>query len=255
MKKTNQHLWPEYESPCIWMEAGLIDYKLCEYNLDCENCSFDAVIRNKTVYKSTTPNSRTTRKSIYENYWDKLLKTYTSVQIDKKVYYGSGYWYFEPISATKAIIGIDQLAAKLLPSVTDIIISEKKLIQKGQKICWLVSKYGTIILPSPISSRVLKSNHSFQQEIESKASSIWLYMIESQNLRSVLQKLEQGHKAKTFLEIRQKRILEIIKSVKPPNSHIGQTLPDGGKPVESLEQLLGKKLYFTIISEIFNTIF
>lgn len=31
---------------CIWMTSGVIDYKLCDNNFDCENCPFDKVIRN-----------------------------------------------------------------------------------------------------------------------------------------------------------------------------------------------------------------
>ncbi len=31
----------EGKKPCIWMEAGVIDYKICNNNFDCPNCEFD----------------------------------------------------------------------------------------------------------------------------------------------------------------------------------------------------------------------
>lgn len=31
---------------CIWMEAGVVDYKLCDLEFDCENCPFDRSFRN-----------------------------------------------------------------------------------------------------------------------------------------------------------------------------------------------------------------
>ena len=30
---------------CIWMSAGVISFKLCPFNYDCEHCDFDAVMR------------------------------------------------------------------------------------------------------------------------------------------------------------------------------------------------------------------
>ncbi|MCK9376515.1 MAG: hypothetical protein M0P73_10230 [Syntrophobacterales bacterium] len=29
------------KKPCIWMEAGVIDFKICNKNFDCENCELD----------------------------------------------------------------------------------------------------------------------------------------------------------------------------------------------------------------------
>ena len=29
------------EQECIWMEAGVVNFKLCDYAYDCLNCPFD----------------------------------------------------------------------------------------------------------------------------------------------------------------------------------------------------------------------
>lgn len=34
----------EANKPCIWMEAGVIDYKICNKGFDCQNCEFDRVM-------------------------------------------------------------------------------------------------------------------------------------------------------------------------------------------------------------------
>jgi glycine cleavage system H lipoate-binding protein len=31
----------EGKKPCIWMEAGVIDFKICNHNFDCPRCDFD----------------------------------------------------------------------------------------------------------------------------------------------------------------------------------------------------------------------
>lgn len=32
---------PRHKKPCIWMEAGVVKYKLCDHNFDCNTCPFD----------------------------------------------------------------------------------------------------------------------------------------------------------------------------------------------------------------------
>ena len=32
---------PHGEKECVWAEAGVVPYKLCDSHFDCTNCSFD----------------------------------------------------------------------------------------------------------------------------------------------------------------------------------------------------------------------
>jgi glycine cleavage system H lipoate-binding protein len=36
---------PDGEKECVWAEAGVVPYKLCNSHFDCTNCSFDIVMR------------------------------------------------------------------------------------------------------------------------------------------------------------------------------------------------------------------
>ncbi|MGB5424806.1 MAG: hypothetical protein WBN03_21745, partial [Desulfobacterales bacterium] len=33
------------ENECIWMKAGVINYRLCDHAYDCNNCPFDTGMR------------------------------------------------------------------------------------------------------------------------------------------------------------------------------------------------------------------
>ena len=47
------------EKQCIWMSAGVISYKLCPINYDCENCDFDTVMRQrKKDFLNLPPDTR-----------------------------------------------------------------------------------------------------------------------------------------------------------------------------------------------------
>lgn len=53
-KSKRYPLIPEEEQKCVWMTTGLISYKLCDRDFQCDICPFDQAVRN----------SRTDRKSV-----------------------------------------------------------------------------------------------------------------------------------------------------------------------------------------------
>jgi hypothetical protein len=40
---------------CIWMKAGVVNFKTCENAFDCTSCTFDKAIGGKLSQKSTAP--------------------------------------------------------------------------------------------------------------------------------------------------------------------------------------------------------
>ena len=42
---------------CIWMTAGVISYKLCPLNFNCEECEFDAAMQRQK-YRSEGPEEK-----------------------------------------------------------------------------------------------------------------------------------------------------------------------------------------------------
>src|SRR5512138_679582 len=45
MKSAGFTTVPGEEEKCIWMEAGVIDYKLCNNYYNCHSCSFDKAMK------------------------------------------------------------------------------------------------------------------------------------------------------------------------------------------------------------------
>ncbi len=41
------------ENQCVWMKAGVVNYKICENAFDCTSCAFDKVISRKSAQKPT----------------------------------------------------------------------------------------------------------------------------------------------------------------------------------------------------------
>ena len=248
MTNNRKHIWPESESPCIWMEAGVVDFKLCDFNNKCETCPFDAIMRNKATLPKAIENASTNYQ--INNYdMARLLNPLDTISVDDHVYYGEKHWYFERLSENKTLVGFDQVTLSIFPTFTDIIISEEQRIQKGQAVCWFVSEYGTMCFPAPISGKIVKINNSFLNDRETNKNRIWLFVIETENLQNELANFEKGENAIDYLKTNLGEYTALFKQeLERIQPDLGATLPDGGEAVQSLEQLFGKKKYFTLIN-------
>ncbi len=43
--RDDSRLLPEGAVPCVWMTAGLISWKLCDRDLECQSCPLDAALQ------------------------------------------------------------------------------------------------------------------------------------------------------------------------------------------------------------------
>ena len=46
-KKESFKIVPPGRKKCVWMEAGVVSYKLCDNNFDCPTCSYDHAMQAK----------------------------------------------------------------------------------------------------------------------------------------------------------------------------------------------------------------
>jgi glycine cleavage system H lipoate-binding protein len=46
-KKESLKIVPPGKKKCVWMEAGVVSYKLCDNNFDCPTCSYDHAMQTK----------------------------------------------------------------------------------------------------------------------------------------------------------------------------------------------------------------
>ena len=45
---TPQATHPQHFDKCVWMESGVVSYKLCDFEYNCEACPFDQALRAHT---------------------------------------------------------------------------------------------------------------------------------------------------------------------------------------------------------------
>ena len=53
---------PAGETPCIWMQAGVLSCWICDLQLDCEHCPLDAALRHETRRLIAAPTNTAPRR-------------------------------------------------------------------------------------------------------------------------------------------------------------------------------------------------
>lgn len=76
-KRESMKIVPPGKKKCVWMEAGVVSYKLCDHNFDCSTCVYDHGMHDKVArYKEKVALQTITAKpdKFTETWVDKMMQ-------------------------------------------------------------------------------------------------------------------------------------------------------------------------------------
>ncbi|MCL5021122.1 MAG: glycine cleavage system protein H, partial [Bacteroidetes bacterium] len=165
-------MFPEKDVSCIWVDAGLISYKLCDRNFGCDECPFDMVMRQKSGPASVTnqiekiepdkvlPEERPIAK--YESVTDLLngfLAAPSSVLLPGDRMYSRSHTWLREIRTGVFRIGVDHYAAHFIEHLSGLAVQQVGTsLKAGDPLAWVTSDGGTVALLSPLSGRIVNTN-------------------------------------------------------------------------------------------------
>jgi len=222
---------------CVWMSSGIVEYKLCDQNFDCENCPFDKVIRNKLIAKS----SGEALKSI--DIIDEIVKKIGNENYSNRFIYLKNGMFLKNLFDNKYYIGFSPVMNYLLDNVK--IVSkcnrgdEVKLNDKMIELKW---EWGSIIVESPFTYTCLGQ---FDSSDNKPSDHNWFGLIEINREQNELNQFSKDGYELNLTAI----ILELQKykgSYSIPNVYC----QDGGFPVDSLCMRIGKSNYISFLKKL-----
>ena len=238
-------IWPENELPCLWMQAGVISFRLCDRHYNCKNCPFDKVMRNEEQgperhnaqgWETGSPQGR---------------RRYPLSHL----YCSCGFQLVKPLSEHVAQIGLNQNAFVILPMLTDTLLPAiGSFVHKGQAACRLVSPYGEISLRAPLTGEITRTNANAREALNADwIHEVWLYSQKVNNLSEELRSMLRGERAKEYLAQQNAQIMHFLKSeIQGQSPLLGNTLMDGGAPMANMDQIFGAERYFALIRLLFE---
>jgi len=233
MKRTD--LLPPGAAPCIWMTAGVVSYRLCDREYDCDHCPLDAALRSAGPTEEAN---------------DLPCPSLRDYRTDRR--YHEAHTWAQPLEEGRVRCGIDAFAARLLHPVHSVILPAlDSRVQQGQAGCWMATDTELLPLRSPLSGSVVARNGLLRDSPDLVTSSPyeegWLYELTCS--REAEQRLLLEAEASRRLSVKQFRQLreQAERAAARDRGGVGPTLPDGGSPLVDLRRVLGPRRYLRLV--------
>lgn len=197
---------------CIWMTAGVVQYKLCDYEYDCDNCGFDRAIRQ--------------RFPVHER--ASQLTNEQKCRIDESLFYHPKHIWMRVEEEGKVRVGLDDFGQSLIGR-----IYSAHLPDAGERIhdgCWRIThQFGEISMSGGMDGLVVQKNQQLDQFPSLINSSPydkgWIFILEPKDLLQSLKSLYYGKKAKEWFADELNKLRSMLVESNP---EVGITLQDGG---------------------------
>jgi glycine cleavage system H protein len=207
---------PAGEKECVWADAGVVPYKLCDSHLDCTNCSFDIVMRGGDDLIPRRVRSRGGELCTHRFYSHR----HTWAQVEEKGY---------------VRIGIDDFGQNILGPIEKICLPlrDEKI---GKKSIRIKARGSIIPLIPPVDGYVVEVNEDLAQQPElaniCPYEEGWLVLIRPTRLVKNLHKLFYGTATIQWFDVEMYRLAALINAElnHGADEELGMTMPDGGLP-------------------------
>jgi glycine cleavage system H lipoate-binding protein len=224
MNGHNQHITPTQTRhpgliPCVWMQAGVVDYKLCDRAYDCDHCPFDEALHTRSK-QQTFSRTRDDSKSI----------SVQGCRIAPNLFYHREHTWARIEDGGMVRTGLDDFGQRILGRTYSVSLPESgATVQLGSPCLRLTHQTGVSALAAPVAGSVIEANSKLIQQPalmnHDPYGEGWLMLLEPVDLKDCLKRLMYGERVEDWLQYEIDRLCSLIKQ-----SATGQpaTLNDGG---------------------------
>ncbi len=241
---------------CEWVELGVLSYKICTRQFECESCPLDRALRGyyDEMNDDTVEMARHHISAVSMSL--AALKERLIKQQDEPVFVHPYHLWIRQIDENEVRIGIDELITTIMGSIDSIILPEKESQITRNKCCGEILQQECIFcIHAPVSGKVTRVNHdllNMPNQLTYAPNDVgWMITVEPDNLEADLTDCYAG-KSLTKWYCQEVEWLEImlLTNIQQRYSEIGATLPDGGEPSLELKNYFPTNQYRHILSKL-----
>ena len=260
-KKNYYQLIPKEDLKCVWMTAGLLTYKLCKYNLQCEKCPLDWELRNLSAapsYRSSASQEtegRPTAESGKEGSRKVILtEDLSRLSINGSLFYHPGHTWVKVEKADEVRIGIDNFLAKTIGRVKVIVLplSGRRCLQ-GENLCSIIQEEGILHIVFPVSGSILSVNQKLKDRPElvtkDPLGEGFLLTLRPKNLQRDQKHLFFGEAALSWYQKEVERFkTAVVSELSPDQKGLGMTMQDGEINLRDIKKSIRPERFIQLVS-------
>ncbi len=227
----------DFESlKCVWMSSGVVEYKLCDQNFDCDKCAFDKALWHRP--EKPAAGIAPLKDNIIQD-------IHNSIELDEKRFdcsFISSHFVLRKLYKNTYFIGLTKFFWACLMPISDIKIDiEKGFTAKSFPGIHLSKGKSQWDISFPFNTHLLMS---MSDQFNENGILNWLGLFEAdENEVDFLTVPAAEYKTYSQKYINELNNFEF-------SNEVGITLNDGGIPVKSLYHYLGEKQFAVFIEKI-----
>lgn len=204
---------------CWWMLAGVVDYKLCDRNLDCEHCPFDLSLKGGEAKAGSRLETTPTHSPVEAQ----------SFELKDTLFYHSSHVWASVEDRGNVRIGLDHFAQNILGRLYAVSLPHEGLkVERGRHYWTVTHKAGETSLAVPLSGVVVEVNWKLKQ-FPSQLSrdpfgSGWAFIIKPTDLKTGLGDLFYGSRAVNWHDAEMDKLYSAVSQLSD-----SPAMPDGGR--------------------------
>lgn len=227
---------------CIWMEADVVAYKLCDKNYDCERCSFDFIMRNSWTEK--TDAAEAILKFGNNSVIDRVIGGIAGISYDNELIYLKNNLVLKHMFGGVYSIGIGEALTVFLEDIDSVdLLPGYGMINKYETLLEISGRWGRKEIQSPMNFTLLQK---MKIDPDDLPGDNWFGVI------SVIEKELAGavYNEGNLRENNQRIIARLYDYMKTA-PEAGHTMLDGGLKCEYLYEILGKEEFSKLLADYF----
>ncbi|MGD2116037.1 MAG: hypothetical protein PVG07_13345 [Acidobacteriota bacterium] len=235
--------------PCLWMSAGLVSYKLCDRDFDCDRCPFDAAIRGE-VMPALPPIDRMDRNDLGG-------ARVAALCFPEDRLYASGHTWVQEAAGAAVRIGLDAFAVALLGSIHRVQARAEAAsadLDDGATLCEVDLDVGRLPVTTPVAGRPRIWNRALEEDgtplMRSPYDEGWIAELDltaPDALTRLLPSAAALERSRLDLRrFRRRAALFLFEGA----DDLGPTLADGGEILTDLRAILGAPRYLELVADL-----
>lgn len=254
------------ELPCIWVLAGVLSYRPCDRNYDCEHCELYHALRGRATPggeqsgSEAVPGRATGPASAIA---DDMVNAYVchltagcTLHFDRP--YSPEHFWLDRANG-QVTIGLDDHVLRVLYPVEDLVPPKVGMcLKRGEPCGWVVRRRSTIALTMPIGGEVAEVNGRFLDAVrtthQSGGDEPWFFRVVPHEDVDAVPELYWGERALQWylhkIEVLKRHLRDAV--APDEHCHLGPVMADGGTPSLDLEAILGVERFEALVDEIFR---
>ena len=221
---------------CVWMLAGVVDYKLCDHQYDCDRCPFDTAICDGAHARGGLGQTAQGAVSGRIN-----IQGYELMPL---LFYHPCHLWARIENEGSVRIGFDDFGQRLVGRIYAIELPEPGTEVRRGDLCWRIAHHaGETAVPAPVSGLVLQVNSKLYQHPSlinrDPYGKGWVFVIQPAHLDQSLKQLYYGFNVEQWYERDIERLhLEMRDLLGSALPGVGVTMQDGGSRILDFTNLL-----------------